>query len=246
MTWWLAQYSKDYNQFLKTQTVPDFVFVIGGTGRRLNLSEVNALGNDVTAATWVFTNAKTQQYGTTGIAVCDFAHTHTYKSGVVRSFKEVLTSVFTFQNGKWMLASWHTAAAEPAQADEVAAIRKVIETETKLFHESQDRMAMLSYWKLDGDGRTVVSLPTQDAIVVKGTDMKAAIESGLMPKADNATFELSNFVCRASGNTAWATFDQKETKPDGSKIYFHSFRCLEKVNNEWKMVFSSVHAYTPK
>ena len=122
----MAAYAKDPAQFLKTETAPDFVFV-ALTGRSLKVSDILGMLDGSTANTWAFTNVKTRQYGATGIAVSSFAHTHTLKSGNFLSFKESLTSVFAFQQGKWVLVSWHNGPVETEKVEEEAAIKTVIE-----------------------------------------------------------------------------------------------------------------------
>ena len=239
----MAAYAKDPVAFLKNQTVPDFTLV-GSEGQLITMDVLLGMLNNTTANTFEYPNVKTRQYGSTAIAVSDWKHTHTLKSGGMVSYNEVLTSVFTFQKGKWMLVSWHDSPAATPKADEVA-IKNVIQTETKNFHENTDRNGLLSYWKIDENTRMVYSTPSQEAIFLKGSDLKTAVENGTVPKADNATFEMTNFVIRSGANAAWASFDQKVTPKSGSAGFSHEMRGLEKVNGAWKIVSSSVHAYSP-
>jgi hypothetical protein len=131
-----------------------------------------------------------------------------------------------------------------AQNGEEAAVRAAIEAESKAFHTNPDRQVFLSSWKLEGDSRLVYQ-GTEGTNLMTGDGIKAAVAAGQIPPADKAVSEFSNFVVRAGGTVAWATFDQKSTTPDGKLQYTREFRCMEKVNGQWKIVSSSVHAYQP-
>lgn len=130
-----------------------------------------------------------------------------------------------------------------AQTDE-AAIRQVIESESKAFHTSTDRKVFTTYWHVTNDNRMVYSDST-GAYLFRGDEMKAAMAKGELPPADNAASEFSNFLVRADGNIGWATFDQKNTTPDSKSIYTREFRCMEKIDGSWKIISSSIHDYKP-
>jgi hypothetical protein len=131
-----------------------------------------------------------------------------------------------------------------AQSED-AAIKKMIESESRAFHENTDRNAFINYWSL-AKGSIMVYSGNGSCTVFSGEQMKDAAASGQIPKPDNAKVEMSNYVIRANGNLAWAIFDQKTTTPDGKSSYQHEFRCLEKSGSDWKIVGSSVHSYEPK
>ena len=240
----MVRYGKDPMQFLKTEADPSFMLV-GTSGYVFDYKGITALIESMTTETSVFSDVKVRQFGTTGIATGLWEHSHkSKKDGSVTAYKELFTYVFSDQKGKWMLVSAQHSEATKVSADEVA-IKNVIQTETKNFHENTDRNGLLSYWKIDENTRMVYSTPSQEAIFLKGSDLKTAVENGTVPKADNAAFEMTNFVIRSGANAAWASFDQKVTQKSGSAGFSHEMRGLEKVNGAWKIVSSSVHAYSP-
>ncbi len=130
-----------------------------------------------------------------------------------------------------------------AQTDE-ATIRQVIESESKAFHANPDRKVFTTYWHVTTENRMVYSDPTGSSIF-QGKQMQDAMAKGELPPADNATSEFSNFLMRAGGNVGWATFDQKNTTPDGKSTYTREFRCMEKIGGVWKIISSSIHDYKP-
>ncbi len=240
----MVRYGKDPMQFLKTETDLGYMLV-GTSGNVFDYKGITALIESATTETSVFSDVKVRQYGTTGIATGLWVHSHKYKKdGRVTAYKELFTYVFSNQKGKWIMVSGQHSEGTKVSADEVA-IKNVIQTETKNFHENTDRNGLLSYWKIDDNTRMVYSTPSQEAIFLKGADLKAAVESGTIPKADNAAFEMTNFVIRSGANAAWASFDQKVTSKSGSATFSHEMRGLEKVNGAWKLVSSSVHSYSP-
>ena len=130
-----------------------------------------------------------------------------------------------------------------AQTDE-AAIRQIIESESKAFHLNADRKVFTTYWHVTNDNRMIYTDPT-GTFLFRGDEMKTAMAKGELPPADNATSEFSNFVVKASGTVGWATFDQKNTTPDGKSVYTREFRCMEKIDGAWKIFSSSIHDYKP-
>lgn len=147
----------------------------------------------------------------------------------------------TFLLPLFFLASSFCSAI--AQTDE-AAIRQVIEAESNAFHLNPDRKVFTTYWHVTADNRMVYSDPTGSSIF-QGDQMQAAVAKGELPPADQATSAFSNFLVRAGGNVGWATFDQKNTTPDGKTTYTREFRCMEKIGGSWKIISSSIHDYKP-
>ena len=130
----MTVFIKDPVPFFKTQTAPDFIF-LDRNGKVNAMADVMALFNNSKADTWAFTNVKTRQYGSTGIVISDFDHTHQIKGGPLLVIKEQLTSTFSEQKGQWTLVSWSTNIVKVIRPDEEVAIKAVIEKETKAFHD---------------------------------------------------------------------------------------------------------------
>ncbi len=125
--------------------------------------------------------------------------------------------------------------------NEDAAIRKAIEDETSTFHTNADRNVFLSYWNIT-DGTVMLYSGGGNVVSLTGAQMKAATANGTIPLPDGAVAAYENFVIRSSGNVAWATFTQQDTKKDGTKTAkLQEFRLMEKINGAWKITSSSVH-----
>jgi hypothetical protein len=144
----------------------------------------------------------------------------------------------------FLLLVLHTSVATAQTADE-AAIRHVIESESKAYHTNPDRTAYLGYWLLNENTRLVYT-GAEGTFYVTGPMMQSSLSSGKLPPMDHAVTEYSNYVIRADDNIGWASFDQISRMPDGQVKYMHEFRCMEKVQGTWKTVQSSIHSYTPK
>ncbi len=130
-----------------------------------------------------------------------------------------------------------------AQTEE-AAIRQVIEAESKAYHFNADRTAFLAYWHVTPDARMVYSEPA--ITVLLGSEQLSPTNPQLLQsKPDFAVNTYSNVVIKAHGTVAWATLDQKSALPDGTVSFFHEFRGMEKVEGAWKIVNSSVQKYKP-
>lgn len=132
-----------------------------------------------------------------------------------------------------------------AQTADELAIRQVIEAESRAYHHETVRATFLNYWHIIPESRLVYTGPDGSSFLT-GADMEKARQAGQFPPPDYVVNVYSDFVIRANGDVAWASFDQKSTAPDGKITYMHEFRCLEKVGRDWKIISSSVHRYEPK
>lgn len=130
-----------------------------------------------------------------------------------------------------------------AQTEE-AAIRQVIEAESKAYHFNADRTAFLAYWSITPESRMVYSEPGF-TIMLDSAQLSPKNPQLLQSKPDFAVNTYSNVVIQAHGTVAWATLDQKSALPDGTVSFFHEFRGMEKVEGTWKIVNSSVQKYKP-
>jgi hypothetical protein len=127
-----------------------------------------------------------------------------------------------------------------AQSEE-AAVRKAIEDETRNYHSNPDRSVFLSYWNVT-DATIMTYSGGGNVTNLSGKQMSDAIKNGVIPNADNMTTAYETFVVKVSGNVAWASFIQIDSKPDGTKgPRLQEFRMMEKINGAWKIVASSVH-----
>jgi hypothetical protein len=135
------------------------------------------------------------------------------------------------------------SCTEKMQENEV---KELIEAESHSFHTDSDRSKFLDFWADTKDMRISYSSSDRTQNFVSVSELKAIVNKSLMPAANMAKSEYTNYAIRVSGTVAWAMFDQKATKPDGSVDLTHEFRCLEKTAGKWKIVGSSIHQYELK
>lgn len=132
-----------------------------------------------------------------------------------------------------------------AQTNDETNIRKIIEAENINFCTNSNRKVYMNDWLLKPETQWVYS--SKDGLqFMTGEDLKIGMAKNLYPPANNATCTFSNFIVKASGNVGWASFDKKMITPDGKVDYVHAFRCMEKIENAWKIISASEHQYQPK
>ena len=165
------------------------------------------------------------------------------KDGIERSKQVAATYVFQRRNGKWMfVSSQQTNIATPTSEDE-AAVRQVIDNETKAYHE-----ANMAVW--GNNWATTPYIERQDEKLrklantpyLKGQALQKGYEEfGKTHKPTGLITTVSDYESHVVGNMAWATFTQEDKKSDGSVGQKQrSLRILEKINGQWKIVLLSV------
>jgi len=129
-----------------------------------------------------------------------------------------------------------------AQNTDEAAIKQLLEKESATWR-SGDMKGHAACWAIRPYSKIVVS--TVDGKMID-------VDPGMMisPPANMAgkggSSVNTNYLVNISGNNAWVTHNEESTAADGTKSYTFEFRILEKINNEWKLVGQSIHAYKPQ
>ncbi len=168
------------------------------------------------------------------------------KDGIERRKQVAATYVFQRRNGKWMfVSSQQTDIATPTSEDQ-AAVRQVIDAETKAYHE-----ANLAVWR--SNWATTSYIERQDEKLrkmantpyLKGETLQKAYEEfSKTHKPTGLTTVVSDYESHVSGNLAWATYTQEDKKADGSVGQKQrSLRILEKINGQWKIVMLSLTGF---
>ncbi len=128
------------------------------------------------------------------------------------------------------------------QPAEEAAIRQLLEKESATWR-SGDVKGHAECWAIKPYSRILVS-------TVEGNVMDVPPYVMINPPANmigkGGSSVNSNYKMNISGNHAWVSHDEESTAADGTKSYTYEFRILEKINNEWKLVGQSIHAYKRK
>jgi hypothetical protein len=130
-----------------------------------------------------------------------------------------------------------------AQSADEAAIKKVIEAETAAFQAGELEL-WKSFWQIQPYTRVLTS-GTDGSHLDISKEMLKNPPNGVLGRGSSCV--NSNYLIHIStnGDIAWSSFDQVETRKDGTKAYAHQMRILEKINGAWKLVGSSVHWYKP-
>jgi hypothetical protein len=140
------------------------------------------------------------------------------------------------------LALLSTTIAFAQSADE-AAIKKVIEAETAAFQAGALEL-WKSFWQIQPYTRAL-STGADGTHFDITQEMLKNPPPGVLGRGSSCA--NTNYLTHISTNSdmAWSSFDQVETRKDGTKAYAHQMRILEKINGAWKLVGSSVHWYKP-
>jgi hypothetical protein len=128
------------------------------------------------------------------------------------------------------------------KADEISAIKAVIERETTTWRLG-DIKAHAACWYIQPYTRILVS--TAEGLTL---DISPNIIINPTPDimGDKSVSINTNYKISVNGNSAWSSHDQETTSTGGTKSYSYEMRMLEKINGQWKIVGESVHHYKPK
>jgi hypothetical protein len=128
------------------------------------------------------------------------------------------------------------------QNTEELAIKQLLEKESATWR-SGDVKGHAACWAIKPYSRIVVSTIEGQVIDV---DPQLMINPPPQIMDKGGTSVNTNYKMNISGNNAWVTHNEESTAPDGTKSFTYEFRILEKINNQWKLVGQSIHAYKPK
>jgi ketosteroid isomerase-like protein len=229
----MQRYQKQTVEFLKTETTTDFLF-IGVSGESMDKeSFITFVQGASEFPTNEFTNIKIRQYDNTAIVTGIWSHSHRLKfNNSIVSYKEAVTETFVRQNGKWLYASHQGGFAPTVQADEEAAIKKMLEEEKKA-SDAADFKAYKSHW-VDAP---YVSFQYNGLSFVGDAFWKSAEEKFAGRKPTNNITTRSDWNFTIKGAAAFVTFSQKTENVEKKTTYeTYEERYVEKVNGEWKMV----------
>lgn len=123
-----------------------------------------------------------------------------------------------------------------------AAIKAVIETETRAWHAG-DIKAFDACWQIQPYSRALISLADGTHMALSPSDMRSPDRQ--LTGDGSTTFVNSNYLMHVSGTSAWANFDQVTTAKDGTQTYSHEIRILEKSAGSWYLTGMSAHLYKP-
>ena len=126
-------------------------------------------------------------------------------------------------------------------SDETA-IKKVIKDETDGYYEGDFDKANAQWsTKLGSEYQNQYIAPFVGQPYAKAETLQKLFEfAKKSSQKQEVTVDESDFEIRLNGNMAWATYNQKVTKKDGVVMQNQrQTRILERINNDWKIVFVS-------
>jgi hypothetical protein len=128
------------------------------------------------------------------------------------------------------------------QNTEELAIQQLLEKESSTWRTG-DIQAHAECWAIKPYSRILVSTIEGNVIDVP-PDLMINPPAGMVGKGGSSI--NTNYKMSISGNNAWVSHNEESTAKDGTKSFTYEFRMLEKINNQWKLVGQSIHAYRPK
>jgi hypothetical protein len=128
------------------------------------------------------------------------------------------------------------------QNKEELAIQQLLEKESSTWRTG-DIQAHAECCAIKPYSRILVSTIEGNVIDVP-PDLMINPPAGMVGKGGSSI--NTNYKMSISGNNAWVSHNEESTAKDGTKSFTYEFRMLEKINNQWKLVGQSIHAYRPK
>jgi ketosteroid isomerase-like protein len=230
----MQRYQKQTVEFLKTETTSDFLF-IGVSGESMDQEPFITFVQGASE----FTNMTIRQYDNTAIVTGIWSHSHRLKfNNSIVSYKEAVTETFVRQNGKWLYASHQGGFAPTVQADEEAAIKKLLVDERNAFHAG-DKDGMAKFWTNNAHTFVNASYPNGNQFYMDNDRVQKSI-SNFKPN-DNSVGTITSSKVKVYGNNAVADLEQTTTHKNGSVHKEHNIVLLEKEADAWKVSGYSVH-----
>ncbi len=229
------------------QNLPENIRFFGGNGEIFNKQQTLELAKRTASgkSTSSFADLRVKQSGKLGVVSGIRTHDLAFTNGLKMSWKDAFTYTFEWQNNQWVHTDIHHTKID-YQTGEEAAVRQVIDAETKAYHE-----ANLAVWRTNW--ATTPYIERQDEKLrkmantpyLKGEALQKAYEEfAKTHKPTGLTPVVSDYESHVAGNMAWATYTQEDKKADGSVGQKQrSLRILEKINGQWKIVMISLTGF---
>lgn len=230
-----ANFVTNPEKVVKEHLAPDFV-MYGNEGQIINYEQTKDIILSLKHTRFDDSEVKIQLFGTIAIATGVKVHEASYKeqSGKLH---ERYTSIYQFKGGKWLWTSVHYTTIVPKAADDEVAIKKVLDEQVAAMYAG-DVAAIQKFYKDDPKAFHIMSGTTGEFMWRDNENIKSSLKTA---KPRNATPVRSNYNIKIVGNMAMAHYDQNNTSNDGKVRTEHNLHILERVNNEWKIIGSSIH-----
>ncbi|RDB03700.1 nuclear transport factor 2 family protein [Runella aurantiaca] len=242
----MADYDKNPTEAVQ-QMDDNIRFVAGHSGQFYDKAATLALAKSRPAAKseTQMSDLRVKQSGNLGVVSGIRNHALVLPNNQKMTWKDAFTYTFEWKKNNWVLTDIHHTKID-YQTGEEAAVRQVIDAETKAYHEANlavlgSNFATTPYIERhDEKLRKMANTP-----YLKGDALQKVYEA--FPKTHKPTglnAVVSDYESHVSGNLAWATYTQEDKKADGSVAQKQRFlRILEKINGQWKIVMISLTGF---
>lgn len=222
-------------------------FIAGHSGQFYDKATTLALAKSRPAAKseTQMSDLRVKQSGTLGVVSGIRNHALVLPNNQKMTWKDAFTYTFEWKKNNWMLTDIHHTKIDYQTGEEVA-VRQVIDTETKAYHE-----ANMAVW--GSNWATTPYIERQDEKLrklantpyLKGQALQKGYEEfAKTHKPTGLSPVVSDYESHIAGNMAWATYTQEDKKADGSVVQKQrSLRILEKINGQWKIVMLSLTGF---
>lgn len=184
---------------------------------------------------WPTSEVKIQQAGNLAVATGITRHK---PKNAKNAFYQRFTEIYTFKDGKWLLASAHYTDIIALKAEEEAAIKQLLVDERKAFYAG-DKDGVTKFWT--DNPRTFVnaSFPSGHQFYMNQEAVKKSIAT--FKPNDNATGTITSSQVKVYGKAAMADIELTTNYKNGMVAKAHDIILLEKEGSEWKILGHSSH-----
>ena len=233
---------QDFAKFVSEEVSPEYSFT---TADGAILTYQVMKDAKIKAVEWNTHDLKIKQIG--NVAIVRGINDHIMQSATsneVSKYSVHFSYTFEYKKDKWLWSTAHHIYNSPSKADNETAIKTVLETETKAFHDGNTE-GVRSNWHFVPSARGIATTADNQTLYgSNGEDMRK-FYTDLKPTQNTFANTNYNIKIGSGGKMAWATYDQATMDKDGKTLYLsHEIRCLENVNGAWKIVVVSAHHYS--
>ena len=243
----------DAEGFFRTRLAPDVSFIAGHNGSLQNKDYVMNLFKAQKNQTTDLSNLNIQQAADLAVVTGISTINSVFPDGKTGTYKDAFTYTLRWQNGngaapRWLFTNLHHTKIEyrvagQAEADE-AAVRTVIETETRAYHEANSELLKVQWSTKPYAERQQATLKAALGVpYVKGDKLRSFSDAYFKTlKPSGQTTRISDYDVHISGAMAWATYTQERLDKAGAVLAKQrEIRVLEREEGGWKIVFISLH-----
>ena len=226
---------QDFPKFMAEEVSPDYTFTTED-GALISYQAMKDF--KIKILEWNTHDLKIKQIGNASIVRGINKNTiQSATSGAIRKYNLQFIYTYEYKNGKWLWFSSHHIYNNPSKADEEVAIKKALNEQVVAFHNA-DKDIMAKFYINDPKTFHLASGTAGEFWLRDYETTKKALAE---MKPTGITPTRSNYQIKIVGNMAVAHYDQENKGSNGKIRTEHNMNVLEKVDNNWKIIGTSVH-----